>query len=73
MGGDAILPRSAVRPFYARLNRILDSADFDGYVAGLCQRFYADEIGLETLAPQPSETWECGARVAFLSPCVVAP
>jgi hypothetical protein len=26
------LPRSAAHPFYARLNQILDQADFDGYV-----------------------------------------
>lgn len=37
------LPRSAAHPFYARLNQILDQHDFDGYVEGLCQRFYADE------------------------------
>jgi hypothetical protein len=36
-------PRSAADPFYARLNEILDQQDFDGYVEGLCQRFYADE------------------------------
>jgi transposase len=39
------LPRSALHPFYERLNQILDNADFDGYVEGLCQQFYADEIG----------------------------
>jgi transposase len=37
------LPRSAAHPFYARLNQILDAHDFDGYVEGLCRRFYADE------------------------------
>ncbi len=37
------LPRSAAHPFYTRLNQILDKHDFDGYVEGLCQRFYADE------------------------------
>ena len=37
------LPRSAAHPFYARLNEILDQHDFDGYVEGRCQRFYADE------------------------------
>ena len=26
-----------------RLNQILDEHDFDGYVEGLCQRFYADD------------------------------
>ena len=36
------LPRSAAHPFYARLNQILDERDFDRYVEGLCQRFYAD-------------------------------
>jgi hypothetical protein len=39
------LPRTAGRPFYARLNQILDKHDFDGYVEELCQRFYADEVG----------------------------
>jgi hypothetical protein len=37
------LPRSAGRPFYARLNQILDQHDFDGFVEGVCERFYADE------------------------------
>jgi len=37
------LPHSAAHPFYARLNQILDEHDFDKYVEGLCQRFYADE------------------------------
>ena len=36
------LPRSVAQPFYARLNQIFDQHDFDGYVEGLCQRFYAD-------------------------------
>jgi transposase len=37
------LPRSAAHPFYTRLNQILDQHDFDGYVEGLCQRFYAED------------------------------
>ena len=37
------LPRSAAHPFYAQLNQILDQHDFDGYVEGLCHRFYADD------------------------------
>lgn len=37
------LPRSAAHPFYTRLNQILDTHDFDGYVEGLCQPFYADD------------------------------
>ena len=37
------LPRSAAHPFYTRLNQILDEHGFDGYVEGLCERFYADE------------------------------
>ena len=36
------LPRTAAHPFYARLNQILDTHDFDGYVEELCQQFYAD-------------------------------
>ena len=37
------LPRSAAHPFYAQLNQILDQHDFDGFVEGLCERFYADD------------------------------
>src|SRR5262245_3860735 len=37
------LPRSASHPFYTRLNQILDQHDFDRFVEGLCQRFYADD------------------------------
>jgi hypothetical protein len=37
------LPLSAAHPFYTRLNQILDQHDFDRFVEGLCERFYADE------------------------------
>ena len=37
------LPRTVAHPFYTRLNRILDKHHFDGYVEGICQRFYADD------------------------------
>jgi transposase len=37
------LPRSAAHPFYTRLNQILETHDFDGFVESLCQRFYADD------------------------------
>ena len=37
------LPRSGAQPFYARLNQILDQQDFDEYIEGLCERFYADD------------------------------
>jgi hypothetical protein len=36
------LPRSGAQPFYARLNRILDQHDFDGFAEGLRERFFAD-------------------------------
>jgi transposase len=45
------LPRSAAHPFYARLNQILDKHDFDRFVAGLCRRFYAEDIGRPGLPP----------------------
>jgi transposase len=37
------LLRSAAHPFYTRLNQILDTHDFDGYVEDRCRRFYADD------------------------------
>ena len=36
-------PRGAAHLFYARLNQILEQGGFDGYVEGLCERFYADD------------------------------
>lgn len=45
------LPRSASHPFYARLNRVLDAADFDRYVEQLCARFYAPAKGRPSLSP----------------------
>jgi transposase len=45
------LPRSAAHLFYARLNQILDKADFDGHVESLCHGFYADEVGRPGLPP----------------------
>jgi transposase len=37
------LLRSSAHPFYARLNQIIEKHDFDGFVEGLCRRFYADD------------------------------
>ena len=45
------LPRSASHPFYTRLNQILDKHDVDGYVEGVCQRFYAEDVGRPGLPP----------------------
>lgn len=39
------LPRPGAHPFYTRLNQILDTGGFDGYVESLCPGFYADQIG----------------------------
>src|SRR5688572_7361159 len=36
---------TAAHPFYTRLNHILEKHDFDGYVEGLCERFYAEMAG----------------------------
>jgi transposase len=32
-------------------NQILDEKKFDEYVEGICERFYADEVGRPGLAP----------------------
>jgi len=47
----AALPVGASHPFYQRLNQILDEKKFDEYVEGICERFYADEVGRPGLAP----------------------
>lgn len=45
------LPTSPGHPFYQRLNRILESAGFDGFVESQCRRFYAPELGRPSLPP----------------------
>lgn len=47
----AALPMGAGHPFYQRLNEILDERQFDEYVEGLCEAFYAGEVGRPGLAP----------------------
>src|ERR1700729_2949770 len=38
-------------PFYVRLNEVLDSGGFDGFVEKLCARFYAEKVGRAGLTP----------------------
>lgn len=74
------LARSAAHPFYARLNQILDQHDFDGFVGGPCERFYADEgrpglpsgryfrlllIGFERLDAERATAWRAADLFAL--------
>jgi transposase len=45
------LPVSPGHPFYAKLNAILEAADFDRYAEGECQQFYAPVMGRPSLSP----------------------
>jgi transposase len=45
------LPRSPGHPFYARLNQVLDAADFDRFAEAQCARFYAPVMGRPSLPP----------------------
>jgi transposase len=45
------LPRSPGHPFYARLNRALESEGFDAFVETRCRKFYAPVLGRPGLAP----------------------
>jgi transposase len=38
-------------PFYQRLNELLDGERFDGFVEGLCSRFYDEKNGRPSLTP----------------------
>ena len=49
----ADLPKSAGRPFYERLNRVLDDAGFDAFVEPQCASFYADGVGRPSLVRIP--------------------
>src|SRR5690348_13627435 len=41
----------AAHPFYARLNELLESNGFDGFVEEQCRRFYAGKMGRPSLTP----------------------
>src|SRR5216683_2352392 len=45
------LARPASHPFYQRLNQLLTKHDFDRFVEGQCQRFYAATMGRPGMAP----------------------
>jgi transposase len=45
------LPKSPSHPFYARVNALLESSNFDPFVEKAYQRFYAPIMGRPSLAP----------------------
>jgi len=45
------LAKSPGHPFYERVNKLLAEAGFDGFVEGLCARFYAGNVGRPGVAP----------------------
>ncbi|MGB6781409.1 MAG: transposase [Terracidiphilus sp.] len=45
------LARSPGHPFYHRLNELLDEEKFDGFVEGLCGKYYAPKMGRPGLVP----------------------
>ncbi|MBN1490322.1 MAG: hypothetical protein JXA69_10420 [Phycisphaerae bacterium] len=45
------LPVGEARPFYSKVNHILDQKGFDAFVAELCRKFYADRMGRPSLTP----------------------
>jgi transposase len=47
----AELPRSPGHVFYEKLNRLLAEAGFDRHVEELCQPYYADGVGRESIPP----------------------
>ena len=67
------LPRSAAHPFHTRLNQIFNKHDFDDSIEGLCQRFYAEDIGRPgTLVVYTSkDSWMATAPVFVMSDAAV--
>ena len=47
----ADLPQSPGHPFYDKLNALLAEADFDRFVEGLCEPYYAAGVGRPSLPP----------------------
>ena len=45
------LPKSPGHPFYSKLNRLLDEAEFDGFVEALCKPYYSNGRGRPSVPP----------------------
>ena len=45
------MPKTAAHLFYHKLDELLDEHGFDGFVEGLCEKFYAPTMGRPPLAP----------------------
>ncbi len=45
------LPKSPGHPFYVKLNGLLREADFDDWVEGLCEEYYAKDVGRPSIPP----------------------
>ena len=45
------LPKSPGHVFYEKLNRLLADADFDQWLESLCQPYYADGVGRDSIPP----------------------
>lgn len=45
------LPKSPGHPFYVKLNELLGEADFDLWVEGLCEDYYAKDVGRPSIPP----------------------
>ena len=45
------LPKSAGHPFYLRLSELFDEHEFEAFVEGQCEQFYAPSLGRPSLTP----------------------
>ncbi|MCX7427191.1 MAG: transposase [Planctomycetia bacterium] len=45
------LPEAPGHPFYRKLNGLLDEHGFDPFVEGLCQKFYHESLGRDSIPP----------------------
>lgn len=45
------IPTPAAEPFYRKLNQLLAEQGFDPWVEGLCQKFYHESLGRDSIPP----------------------
>jgi len=45
------VPAPAAEPFYRKLNEVLARQGFDSFVEGLCQKFYHESLGRDSIPP----------------------
>ena len=67
------LPTPAAELFYRKLNQVLAERGFDPFVEGLCQKFYRESLGRDSIPPGCTSGCSCWATLKASTRSVASP